>query len=80
MSELQQKATLGVRLISFVIFVIHLTWLIGNLLLNTGLEIFAYFGYFLATQVARPVLGMAVALLLWLLSKRLGKCLAKQLD
>ena len=74
-----QQATLGVRLLSLLLLLLG-TWQgVANLL--SGIRDFdpTYWGYFFQIQLLRPALAVALGLLLYSMSRPLGRLLARQL-
>lgn len=72
-TNLQSMACLALRVLALGIFVVGLWQLVANLLLGWRDFDPSYASYFFQTLLLRPLVGMALALLLYLGSKPLSR-------
>jgi hypothetical protein len=80
MGKPTSAAILAVRLLGLFWLVAGLWMLVANVI-ESALEFNpSFIGYYLQSQVLRPVLAMGLGLLLIIFSRRLGRWLARGLD
>lgn len=80
MNTITAHAILGVRLCALFFGALGLWLLVANLVESFSEFNPSYLGYFLLSQVARPLAAIVLGLLLWLLSKPVGKLLGRGLS
>lgn len=80
MNSTTAYAILGVRLCALFFLLLGLWLLVANLIEGASDFNPSYLGYFLLTQVVRPALAMLLGLVLWVLSKPMGRLLAHGLS
>lgn len=80
MKPLQARATLGVRLLGLALVVVGLWQLLSNLIDTFYAFEPAYFLYYVTQQLLRPLVALALGALLLLVSRPLGRRLARHLD
>jgi len=80
MGKPTSAAVLAVRLLGLFWLVAGL-WLLAANVIESALEFNpSFIGYYLQSQVLRPLLAMGLGLLLIFFSRRLGRWLARGLD
>ncbi|WP_309386757.1 hypothetical protein [Cerasicoccus frondis] len=80
MNSTTAHAILGVRLCALFLGVLGLWLLVANLIEGASDFNPTYLGYFVLTQVARPLSAIVLAALLWALSKPIGRLLGRGLS
>ncbi len=80
MSQSAKLATLAVRSSALYIICLGIWQLLGNVA-DTFRDIDpSYISYYFQSQLARPLLGMLTGCVMWLLSRPLGRLVARGLD
>jgi len=80
MLQTEVWAKLATRVCGLFIAALGLWQMAGNVI-STFRDIDpSYLGYYFSSQLARPLAGIIIGLLMWLLSRPIGKLLARGLD
>lgn len=79
MTSSEKQATVGVRLLGLFFFMVGFWMLIGNVIDSIGDFNPAYIGYYVLSELVRPVLACAIGLLLWWRARSLARRMARGL-
>jgi hypothetical protein len=80
MGKSTSAAVLAVRLLG-LFWLVAGCWMLAANIIESALEFNpSFIGYYLQSQMLRPLLAMGLGLLLIILSKKLGRWLARGLD
>lgn len=80
MNTTTAHAILGVRLLALLFGALGMWLLTANLLESFSEFNPSYLGYFILSQVARPLVSVVIGLALWALSKPIGKLVVRGLS
>jgi len=80
MGKPTSAAILAVRLLGLFWLVVGLWMLVANIIESATEFNPSFVGYYLQSQMLRPLLAMGLGVLLIILSKKLGRWLARGLD
>jgi hypothetical protein len=80
MSPSEKWAILAVRICGLLVAALALWQAVGNVVGSLRDFDPSYVGYYFSTQLARPVCGIALGVILHIFSRPLGRLLARGLD